>query len=94
MTNETILQLILSYLGKYKNNIFSHIDIIGTNTSLLQYDSIFFTYNKNKVEIRVYNPQFVKIKIDDSSTEICCCMSSIRNAIDKLQKLEDCYDRY
>jgi hypothetical protein len=94
MTSENTLYLIQSYLKTYNRNILSSIEIVETNSLLVDYYEINFQYLRTPVQIRIYNPTFIKFKVNNQSTEICCCMPSVRNAIDNLQRLELDYDRY
>jgi hypothetical protein len=94
MTNDNILYQIKSYLKTYNHSILSPIEVAEKDSSLVKYYEIHFHYLRTPVEIRVYNPSFIKFKINNQSTEICCCMPCVRRAIDNLQKLKFQYDQY
>jgi|Laugresu1bdmlbsd_1035121.scaffolds.fasta_scaffold52921_3 hypothetical protein len=94
MNNENLLYLIVSYLETYKNSIFSPVEIVLNGSRIANYHALHFTYFNVPVEIRVYNTQFIKIRVDSKSTEICCCISCVRDAIDNLQRIRVAYDRY
>jgi hypothetical protein len=94
MTSERILYLIKSYLKTYNYSVLSSIEVTEKDSLLANYYEINFYYLRTPVQIRIYNPTFIKFKINNQSTEICCCMPCVRNAIDDLQKLKLEYDRY
>lgn len=89
MPSESLLRSIVLYLKTHKPYLFSPVNVIENDDSY----SLYFTYLKTPVEIRVYNSQFVKVKVNDELTDVCCCMDSIREAIDNLQRLRFAYER-
>lgn len=75
-----IVHLITSYLNTHKNFLDSQVKIIATETHTL----IYFCYRGANVEICVYNPTFIKIKVDKASVAICDGIKTVRLEIDRL----------
>jgi hypothetical protein len=94
MNNENLLYLIVSYLETYKNSIFSPVEITLNGSLIANYHALRFTYFNVPVEIRVYNTQFIKVRVDNKTTELCCCISCVRTAIDNLQRIKFSHNRY
>ena len=89
MSNENLLRSIILYLKTQKPYLYSPVNIIENDDSY----SLHFTYLTTPVEIKMYNPQFIKVKANNELTDICYDMDSTREAIDNLQRLRFDYER-
>lgn len=84
MNEELIQELILLHLYN-KSNHLDNIQIVKHNNGyLFNYTSLHFTYFGHRVEIRIYNSTFIKIKIDDSPGVVKDNLTGVRNYIDSL----------
>lgn len=89
MSNENFLRSIIFYLKTQRSYLYSPINIIENDETC----SLHFNYLNSPVEIAIYNPQFIKVKINNELVNICCNMDSLRVAIDDLQRIRFDYER-
>lgn len=84
MNVETLQELILLYLYN-KSYHLNNLQVVQYNDGLLfKYTSIHFYYCGHEIEIRIYNSNFIKIKIDNTPGVIKDTLSSVRDYIDSV----------
>ena len=89
MSNENLLRSIVLYLKTHNPYLYSPVNIIENDGTY----SLYFTYLKTPIEIKMYNHQFIKVMVDEQLVNICYDMDSVREAIDDLQRLRFEYER-
>ena len=88
MNTEILAHSIVTYLKTHDPNHISNMHIIKNEFEI----TIYFDFVDKPIEIIVYNPQFIKVKVDDE-INICSCLPTTKTAIDNLQRLKLHYAR-
>lgn len=84
MNNENFIELVIYYL--VSNNIATYDTIYQNKTSgNINYISLRFKYNHHKIEYRIYNTNFVNIRIENFSDKICSNLVELKAEIDRMQ---------
>ncbi len=82
--SEKTTSLLLAFLYTKQNRIFGNIQT-SRHEGLLPYICVTFNYSGNDVVVQVYNDNFIKIKVDSYSWNICDGIRTLRDSIYKLE---------
>jgi hypothetical protein len=83
MNIETTTDLILLYLQNHRTKVCGRIGV-ADHRQIIPYRSIKFDYMGYDVEVRIYNPSYINVRVNDFPCEVCDSVSALRSAIDKL----------
>lgn len=84
MKYDTVTDQIVSYIKNNKFFLDSKI-VVSEHRAFLNYKALNFIFCGNNVEIRIYNSDFIKIKIEKDFGCVCDNVQSVREQIDKLR---------
>jgi hypothetical protein len=84
MNNENLIDFVIYYL--VANNVATY-DSVYKNKMLgkITYTSLKFSFNYRKIEIRIYNPKFINVRIENNSSKICASLNELKAEIDSLE---------
>lgn len=86
MNNENFIDLVIYHL--VSNNITTYDTIYQNKTfGNISYTSLKFKYNHRKIECRIYNTNFINIRIDNVGEKICTSFNQLKEEIDRMQNL-------
>lgn len=86
MNNENFTDFVIYYL--VANNVATYDGVYKNKMSgNIAYTSLKFSFNHRKIEIRIYNPKFINVRIDNNSTKICASLNELKAEIDRLETI-------
>jgi hypothetical protein len=79
---QNIIYQITSYIKKH--SLPNQVKVVPVKEKTVEYTLVYFCYRNVKVDIFVYNPTFISIKLNAVPYAFCDNIQTVRQEIDKL----------
>jgi hypothetical protein len=84
MDSDTVTDLLIQYIQQHRKLLPFTLNSYLKEGNNMVYRYIIIDYNSNKIEVKVYNPNFIVFKVNNHPKSISTDLKQARNTIDSI----------